>query len=144
MKEILIKKYIIYLFGVSIFIFVLNKLYFRPWVVENHLSGSFMIIVFSIPNLIEAIIGTLLLTGILLQLKQSFLSKLSKIKDTFIYISAMLLSSIYVISQEFKFHNIGGNNVYDFYDLIASIIGLIMTFIIIQTFGFVNHRKLEN
>ena len=124
MKEIPIKKYIIYLFGVSIFIFVLNKLYFRPWVVENDLSGSFMIIVFSIPNLIEAIIGTLLLTGILLQLKQSFLSKLSKIKDTFIYISAMLLSSIYVISQEFKFHNIGGNNVYDFYDLLPQLLAL--------------------
>ena len=72
MKEIPIKKYIIYLFGVSIFIFVLNKLYFRPWVVENDLSGSFMIIVFSIPNLIEAIIGTLLLTGILLQLNNRF------------------------------------------------------------------------
>ena len=51
------------------------------------------------------------------------------------------MATIYVISQELKFHNLGGNNVYDPYDLIASITGLIGTFVVIQIFGFV--YKLE-
>ena len=141
MKEIPIKKYIRYFFGVSIVIFILNKFYLRPWVLKNELSEFFQIIVFSIPNLIEGIIGTLILTGILLQVRQYFNEKIGHIKDTYIYLMAVGLSSVYVISQEFKFHNLGGNNVYDLYDVIASIIGLTMTFGIIQVFGFT--EKIE-
>ena len=110
-----------YLFGIAIFVFILNKFYLRPWVLKNELSEFFQIIVFSIPNLTEAIIGTLILTGILLQIRQYFNEKTGHVKDTYIYLIAVCFSSFYVISQEFKFHNLGGNNVYDPYDLIASI-----------------------
>lgn len=48
------------------------------------------------------------------------------------YLIAVCVTSIYVISQELEYHNLGGNNVYDPYDLIASIIGLIITLVIIQ------------
>ena len=141
MKEIQIKKYVIYLFGVSILLFILNKLYLRPWILENELSGFVLILTYSIPNLLEAIIGTLILTGILLQIRQSFNEKMGTIKDINIRILAVVMATIYVISQELKFHNLGGNNVYDPYDLIASITGLIGTFVVIQIFGFV--YKLE-
>jgi len=138
MKEIKIKKYVRYLFGISILLFVLNKLYLRPWILENEFSGFLLILTLSIPNLLEAIIATLILTGILLQLKQSYLSKTNAIKEITLRISAVALAAIYVISQELKFHNLGGNNVYDPYDLIASAIGLVGTFTVIQLFGFVN------
>ena len=141
MPEILIKKYVRYFFGISIVIFILNKIYLRPLVLKNNLSEFFQTIVLSIPNLIEAIIGTLILTGILLQVRQYFNEKTGHIKDTYIHLIALSLSSFYVISQELKFHNLGGNNVYDPYDLIASIIGLTMTFGVIQVFGFAD--KLE-
>ena len=141
MKEIQIKKYVIYLFGVSILLFILNKLYLRPWILENELSGFVLILTYSIPNLLEAIIGTLILTGILLQIRLSFNEKMRTIKDINIRILAVVMATIYVISQELKFHNLGGNNVYDPYDLIASITGLIGTFVVIQIFGFV--YKLE-
>lgn len=141
MKEIQIKKYVIYLFGVSILLFILNKLYLRPWILENELSGFVLILTYSIPNLLEAIIGTLILTGILLQIRQSFNEKMGTIKDINIRILAVVMATIYVISQELKFHDLGGNNVYDPYDLIASITGLIGTFVVIQIFGFV--YKLE-
>ena len=59
------------------------------------------------------------------------------IKDINIRILAVVIATIYVISQELKFHNLGGNNVYDPYDLIASITGLMGTFVVIQIFGFV-------
>ena len=137
MKEIQIKKYVRYLFGVSILLFILNKLYLRPWVLENELSGFILLLTYSIPNLLEAIIGTLLLTGILLQLRQSYNEKMGTIKDINIRILAVSLATIYVISQELKLHNLGGNNVYDPYDLLASTTGLIGTFVVIQIFGFV-------
>ena len=143
MKEIPIKKSVRYLFGIAIFVFILNKFYLRPWVLKNELSEFFQIIVFSIPNLIEAIIGTLILTGILLQIRQYFNKKTGHVKDTYIYLIAVCFSSFYVISQEFKFHNLGGNNVYDPYDLIASIIGLTMTFGIIQLFGFADKTETK-
>ena len=136
MKEIPIKKYVRTFFGVSIMVFILNKLWLRPWVLKNELPEFLQIIVFSIPNLLEAIIGTLILTGILLHLRQYLNGKTAQLKDTYIYLIATCISSIYVISQELKFHNFGGNNVYDPYDLIASIIGLTMTFGILYVFGF--------
>ncbi len=138
MREITIKKYIRYLFGILFILFILNKFYLRPWVLENELPELFQIFVFSVPNLIEAILGTIILTGILLQLRQ-YLNK--KIKDASIYLIAVSISSIYVISQELKFHNLGGNNVYDPYDLIASILGLLIIFMIIKKFGFMDLKQ---
>ena len=143
MKEISIKKYVRYLFGVAILVFFLNKFLVRPWVLKNETSEFFRIIVLSIPNLIEAIIGTLLLTGILLQLKHRFNNKMGHIKDEYFYLFAVGLASIYSVSQEFKFHNFGGNNVYDPYDVIASLIGFVMTYVLIQVFGFVEKVKTE-
>lgn len=138
MKELPIKKYIRYLFGVSILVFILNKLFLRSWIIENTVSDFFLVVTYSIPNLIEAIVGTLILTGILLQTRQYFKEKIGFIKDTYIYQIAVITTAIYVISQELKFHNLGGNNVYDPYDLFASIIGLVGTFVIIQRLGFTN------
>ncbi len=106
-----------------IILFVLNKFYLRPFVLEHNLPKPFWIIVLSIPNFIEAIIGTFLLTGILLQLSQQFSKTLSTIKDRYIHLMAVGVAAIYIISQEFKFHNLGRNIVYDLYDVIASIIG---------------------
>jgi hypothetical protein len=138
MREITIKKYIRYLFVIVFILFILNKFYLRPWVLENELPELFQIFVFSVPNLIEAILGTIVLTGILLQLSQ-YSNK--KIKDSSIYLIAVSISSLYVISQELKFHNLGGNNVYDPYDLFASIFGLLIIFIIIKKFGFIELKQ---
>ena len=138
MREISIKKYVRYLFGIVFILFILNKSYLRPWVLENELPELFQIFVFSIPNLIEAILGTIILTAILLQLRQ-YSNK--KIKDSSIYLIAVSISSLYVISQELKFHNLGGNNVYDPYDLIASILGLLLIFMIIKKYGFMDLKQ---
>ena len=143
MKELPIKKYVIYLFAMAILIFIMNKLITRPWVLENDVSEILLIISFSLPNFIEAIVGTLILTGILLQARQYFDEKLGSIKTSHIYLGAVSIASIYVISQEFKFHNLGGNNVFDYYDIIASIIGLIGTYGIIRYFGFTEKTEID-
>lgn len=141
MKEIPIKKHIRYLFGIAFLVFILNKFFLRPWILEHDITGIILIFTNSIPNMIEGIIGTLILTGILLQGQLYFKKKLGGIKKTHIHILAIIITSIYVISQELKFHNLGGNNVYDFYDLIASIIGMAMTFTLIQRYGFTDNKE---
>ena len=140
MKEIPIKIYIRYLFVIAILVFILNKFYLRPWVLEKELPELFRILVLSLPNLAEAIIGTLLLTGILMQLRQYFNKLLGNLKDTYIHLAAVGIAGVYGISQEYKLHNIGGNNVFDIYDVIASIIGLIIAFGLIQKFGFIERQ----
>lgn len=56
----------------------------------------------------------------------------------------MGIASLYVISQELKFHSLGGNNVYDPYDIAASLIGIAATFIVIQRFGFTEKEIVKN
>lgn len=138
MNEIPIKRHVRYLFGIAIIVFILNKLYLRSWILKNDLPGIFQVLTYAIPNLIEAIIGTLLLTGILLQTRQFFNQKAGYVKDVHIHVIAVSIAAVYVIAQELKFHNLGGNNVYDPYDLIASVVGLLGTFFIIRKFGFIN------
>ena len=131
-----IKNYIRYVF-VSVFImFILNKVYLRPFVLENDYPYIFQIVVLSLPNFSETVMGMIIVTGILLQLRQLFGDKSNPFKNTYVYLTTLILVSIYVISQELKLHNIGGNNVYDPFDLTASVIGLILTYITLTKFEF--------
>ena len=142
-NKLKIKKYVSYLFVTVFILFVLNRFYVKPFVLENNYPDIFQIFVLSLPNFSEAVMGTLLLTGILLQLRQFLGDKLIFFNTTRVYLTALILASIYVISQEFKLHNIGGNNVYDPYDLVASIIGLTLTYMIIRKFGFIEMMEEE-
>lgn len=137
MKELPIKKYVRYLFGILMLIFLLNKFYLRPWVLNNKFPDIFPLIVLSIQNLLEAIVGTFILTGILFQLRQMFHKKIGKITNTYIHLIAVAIAAIYVISQKLKFHNLGGINIFDFFDIVASIIGLVTAFGLMQIFGFI-------
>ena len=46
---------------------------------------------------------------------------------------ATAAAAVYVILQEFKIHNLGGENVYDPYDVVFSVIGLITAYLILHT-----------
>jgi hypothetical protein len=115
----------------------------RPWVLENGSIEFVRLFVLSVPNLVEAFVGTLLLTGIFLQMRQHFKKYLGSIRDKDIYLIAAALAGTYSISQEFKLHNIGGNNVFDIYDVIASIIGLLIAYGVILKYGFVDTSRFN-
>ena len=142
-KKLIIQKYVSYLFLAVFIMFLLNRFYVRPFVLENDYPDLYQIVVLSLPNFSEAVMGTLLLTGILFQLRQFLGKKFRPFKTTYVYLTALILASIYVLSQELKFHNIGGNNVYDPYDLVASIIGLTLTYMTIRKFGFLEISETE-
>jgi hypothetical protein len=54
---------------------------------------------------------------------------------------ATLIAGTYVLAQEFKLHSVGGNNVYDFNDVLASILGLVVVYLMLTRFGFIAHPK---
>ncbi|MCB0667664.1 MAG: hypothetical protein KDC80_17665, partial [Saprospiraceae bacterium] len=107
---------------VVILVFIILKL-IRPFVLEEVSIDFVRIIVLSFPNLAEGIVGTLILTGILLLFFRRFM-KSEKPGNTTIYLLSGFLAAVYVLLQEFKIHNLGGNNIYDPNDVLFSILGL--------------------
>ena len=98
----------------------------RKGVLANNPSEFIQIFLLSFPNFCEGVIGVLTLTilGLLINRRLRF-------KNEIIYLLATVLATIYVVTQELKIHNLGGKNVYDPNDLIFSIIGLIVGYIIV-------------
>ncbi len=111
-----------------IVLFVVMKMT-RPYVLENTESLGLHILFLSFPNLAEGIIGVLTSTILLLAIRRSL--KLEFLSDSGIYLVAVVFSAMYVLLQEFKIHNLGGNNVYDVNDVMFSVIGLSIGFGII-------------
>jgi hypothetical protein len=105
--------------------------FIRPSVLEGDYPEWVKIMLLSLPNFFEGIIGVLILTGIGLYLNIKIFNPNKQIRLKIIYLAALILAGIYVISQEFKLHNLGGNNVFDENDVIFSLVGLIIGYSIV-------------
>jgi hypothetical protein len=136
-----VKPHVRVLFLGAIVVFVFNKFVFRPWILEAGLPTFFDVLVNSLPNLSEAIIGTLLLPGIGFELRARLAGRLGDQSDTAVYLIVILVAGVYVLSQELKFHNLGGNNIYDPWDLLFSIVGLAAMGIVFGRYGFADLRR---
>jgi len=101
----------------------------RPGVLDGNSPEAFKLFLLSFPNFCEGVVGVLMLTlvGLYSMLKLKF-----KIRDQLVYLMAAILAAIYVILQEVKIHNLGGNNVYDPNDILFSIVGLIVGYLIVN------------
>lgn len=139
-----IKKYVPYVFGISLFMFMANKFFLRPWVLENDLLPLFQLIVLSLPNLIEAIMGAFLLTGLFFRLRIRFSGRVGAFSNGLIYLLAVVVAGLYVSLQELKVHNLGGKNVYDPNDLVFSLIGLLIAFGVLSIFGFLEESNINS
>ena len=111
-------------------VFIFFKL-IRPSALESTSFEFFKIVLFSLPNFFEAIIGILTLTGIGLIINDRF-DKKHQIKPKSIYILTVVLSGTYVILQELNIIDIRTNTTMDPNDIIFSIVGLIVGYLIIQ------------
>jgi cell division protein FtsW (lipid II flippase) len=108
-------------------IFIFGKFMLRPYVLANEYPEFANIFVLSLPNLCEAVTGVLMLTNFALIINYHWLK--NKIGLTYIYLFVTLFAALYVILQEMKIHNIGGVNIYDPYDVVYSVIGLVLSLI---------------
>ncbi len=109
-------------------LFVFMKGVVRPFVLAQDLPVFFDIFVLSFPNFCEAVAGVLSLTYIGLVVNQRWVRPARRLNESWIYPGATIAGGIYVILQEFKIHNLGGANVYDPYDVLFSVIGLITVY----------------
>ena len=111
--------------------FIANKVWIRPFVLENDFAAPINTFVLSYPNFCEAAVGTILLSYMGLVLKHHGFPFLVESKNATIYVIATLFAAIYVILQEFKIHNLGGRNIYDPYDVLFSVLGLIAAYLLL-------------
>ncbi len=109
----------------TIVVFALAKA-IRPNVLESQAPAFVKLFLLSFPNFCEAIVGILTLTMLGL-----YANRRLKWPHSSIYIAAVVLAAIYVITQECKIHNLGGNNIYDPNDVIFSIAGLCLGIVLI-------------
>ena len=130
------------IFAFLFILFILNKLIIRPWVLEHSSSELLEILVLSLPNFIEAFMGSTVI-AVFLYYFQTKVTLLRSFSPVLLNLLACVLAAIYVITQELKIHNLGGRNVYDPYDLIASILGLLFTFMVFTSVDFVIRNTIE-
>lgn len=137
MSSLRIKPYLPRLYMAAFLVFIVNKFGARPFVLDHDVPDFAMTIVLSLPNTCEAIIGMSMSAGLLLAAKLRFSPRFDWIPNLLIYLLATLVTAVYVLTQEYELHNLGGNNVYDPYDVAASIIGLIGMLLVFSRFGII-------
>ena len=105
-------------------------------------SPTFLqILVFSIPNTFEAIIGMSNIAGLLMVAKLYFRPRFDGIPNLALYLLATVLVGTYVLTQEFRLHDLGGRNAYDPYDAVASIIGIVGTLLVLWRYGILERAS---
>lgn len=103
---------------------VVVKLVLRPWVIERDSWGVAEVVVFSFPSFVESFVVATLLFIILTFLKRLSFSILLGVTQLHAFWISVVLAGIHVITQELQEHNLGGANVVDRWDILASFIGL--------------------
>jgi hypothetical protein len=100
----------------------------RPVILSIEAPKILDIIVLSYPNFCEAVIGSFVVVSLLHYLNQKYLERFSGLV---VLIIGIAFSAVYVITQEFKIHNLGGRNIYDPWDVLFSVIGLSVAYLIL-------------
>ncbi|NNF33797.1 MAG: hypothetical protein HKN68_06795 [Saprospiraceae bacterium] len=116
----------------------------RKILLEKEFPQPLEILSYSIPNFFEAVLGTSILVAILLTLKFKNVGFFKRVKSLNLKLFGIGFSLIYVVTQELKLHNLGGRNVYDFNDLIASTIGMIFIAFIIFRYGVTDLEEKQD
>ena len=137
-----IKPYLVRLYLAAFAYFFVNKFLLRPIVTDAQAPRWLDIVVYSSPNLVEAILGMTVVATVLMLGLQRYWRDKALASDTVVYTVAALLVGAYVLTQEFKLHNLGGRNVYDPIDALASGVGVLMMWAIFCRFGVLDTQRM--
>ncbi len=110
-------------------VFAFNKLYLRPKVLAADAPYWVDVLVLSFPNFCEAVIGTLFLCIALLSGNDRWLA--GQLPPRALYVLATLFAALYVLTQEYRWHNLGGNNIFDPFDVVFSLLGLMFALVLL-------------
>lgn len=132
----------------SLVVFIVFKLLRKPALAQLPLEWAPLegiptqwveIFLYSFPNFLEPIVGAITITYLLMLPGGKIRFIRDRVAEPFIYIFVIFLAAVYVLTQEFKIHNLGGNNIYDPNDVLFSIAGLaaamVMLFVIRPKFS---------
>ena len=135
MEELRLRWYVRVLFVAAFVVFVVNKLVVRPLLGSQVLPEPLMVLTYSVPNFCEAVMGLTIVSGLLLWARLRGFAVLRALGKTSIQWLAIAVASIYVLTQEVGLHSLGGNNVYDPNDIVASLLGLALTAALFLRYG---------
>ncbi len=129
--------------GLSALTFLVNRHVVRPWVLHYMDGGLATVLVNSLPNLVEAIIGTIDVSLILLVIVRRNAWLRRRIGHTTIYVVATAIAGLFVISCELNGIRFRGPNVYEPNDIVASILGLLTILFLLTRIGLVTEQSYE-
>ena len=135
-----IRLYLWFIIIISGLAYLLNRHFIRPLVMEDSISGTLIVIINSLPNFVEAIVGTVLLTGMLFSLREHSNLAIFKIEDSKLFLAVFIIALIYSFLQELNWFNHRIDNVVDPFDFIASLTGLIIMNRLLNQFCFVKNN----
>ena len=128
--------------GACVATFLFHRYLFRPWVLESYEAGVLVIIANSYPNFLEGIIGSITLGGLGLWFKNRT-GKWSPEHETATFFNwVTIVAALYVVTQELNWYTVTRENVYDPYDVIASILGLIVVNRVLNSVGLFAYREV--
>tara|TARA_R110000868_G_scaffold304437_7_gene565042 strand:+ start:12473 stop:12973 length:501 start_codon:yes stop_codon:yes gene_type:complete len=136
-------KPILYTYLVVFLTFPIIKGILRPWAISTIPDSFFTTALFSYPNFAEAVLGLSSVSTILFVFRNWCRERFDRnlFQDEFLYLISGFLSAVFVITQELKIHDLGGENIYDINDIYASCIGLIFTLSLLFKYGVFTQKN---
>lgn len=131
-----IKPYVARYYLVTVVAFVVVKKFVRPWVLGRDVWSGFDIFVLSFPNFAEAVVGLSTSFGLLLLAKNREWLGLDRVHSKQLLVAATVFTTIFVLTQEYGLHHLGGENVPDTYDAAASVLGIALSAFLFGRYGF--------
>lgn len=127
-----LKPYVIRVYLGALVVFLVNKFVVRPLTRGVDLNVGVEVFIYSSPNALEAIVGTTNIVVLLLfaraRLGRSW-------RDASLYTLGALVAAVFVLTQEFRLHDLGGRNVYDPLDAVASVLGVLLMWGLFLRYG---------
>ncbi len=137
-----IRRHVVQLYLGSLAFFALNKFVIRPLVEGWELPRLIEVVIFSSPNAVEAIVGMTSI-AVLLLLARRHWRRFENIRDAWIYSAAAVLTLAFVLTQEFRLHDLGGRNVYDPNDAVASVVGVLAMWLLFSRWGVLEPARAK-
>lgn len=130
-----VKPYVVRLYLGALGFFLVNKFVVRPLTLHSALPRWVEVVVYSSPNLMEAIVGMTVIAVLLLLARRRYPRFRAWTSELTVYALTAGLAGTFVLTQEFKLHDLGGRNVYDPWDAVASAVGVVVMWAVFSHFG---------
>lgn len=143
MAELRLRRYVRALFAGAFAVFMVNKFALRPAFESRPLPEALGVLTYSVPNFCEAVMGLTVISGLLWWSQQRGLALFRGWRPRGILALATVLTGTYVLTQEVGMHRLGGNNVFDPNDVLASLLGLAMTAGLFLKYGVLEEKSVR-